>query len=87
VIPSHRDGSLASKQDFSEGDDMAKTAESKSLPDAPAESEQPDATPRADPTHEEIALRAYHIYLERGSAEGSPIEDWRQAERELAESQ
>ena len=66
---------------------MPKAAESKSLADAPAETEQPDATPRVGPTLEEIELRAYHIYLERGSAEGSPIEDWLQAERELAESQ
>lgn len=66
---------------------MPKAVESKSLPDAPVEPEQPDATPRVGPTHEEIVLRAYHIYLERGSAEGSPIDDWLQAERELAESQ
>ncbi len=65
---------------------MPKTAESKSLPDA-AEAEQPDATPRAGPTHEEIVLRAYHIYIERGSAEGSPIDDWLQAERELLDTQ
>jgi hypothetical protein len=62
---------------------MPKAVESKSLPDAPAETEQADATPFAGPTQEEIALRAYHIYLERGGAEGSPIEDWLQAEREL----
>jgi hypothetical protein len=62
---------------------MPKAAESKSLPDAPAE--QPDATPRIGPTQEEIGLRAYHIYLERGSAEGSAIEDWLEAERELSD--
>jgi len=64
---------------------MPKTAKSNSLPDASAETNQPDATPRAGPTQEEIALRAYHIYLERGSAEGSPVEDWLQAERELSD--
>ena len=37
------------------------------------------------PTNEEIALRAYHIYLERGSAPGDPTQDWLQAERELKE--
>jgi hypothetical protein len=37
------------------------------------------------PTNEEIALRAYHIYLERGSKPGDPIEDWLRAERELKE--
>jgi hypothetical protein len=35
------------------------------------------------PTTEEIALRAYHIYLERGGSPGDPLEDWTRAEREL----
>jgi hypothetical protein len=35
------------------------------------------------PTTEEIALRAYHIYLERGGASGNALEDWTRAEREL----
>jgi DUF2934 family protein len=34
----------------------------------------------ADP----IAERAHHIYIERGRAHGSDLEDWLQAERELA---
>lgn len=37
------------------------------------------------PTHEEIALRAYEIYLERGGAPGDALEDWTRAERELRE--
>jgi hypothetical protein len=37
------------------------------------------------PTREEIALRAYQIYLERGGAPGNPLEDWTRAERELLE--
>lgn len=37
------------------------------------------------PTHEEIALRAYEIYLERGGAPGDALEDWIRAERELME--
>jgi hypothetical protein len=37
------------------------------------------------PTTEEIALRAYHFYLERGGAPGNPLEDWTRAERELLE--
>ena len=35
------------------------------------------------PTREEIALRAYQIYLERGGAPGNALEDWTRAEREL----
>ena len=37
------------------------------------------------PTHAEIALRAYELYLERGGAPGDPLQDWMQAERELRE--
>jgi len=39
----------------------------------------------AQSTNEEIALRAYHIYLERGSGPGDPMQDWLRAERELKE--
>jgi hypothetical protein len=35
------------------------------------------------PTQEQIALRAYHIYLERKGVQGNPFEDWTRAEREL----
>ena len=37
------------------------------------------------PTSEDIALRAYQIYLERGGAPGNALEDWVRAERELVE--
>ena len=36
------------------------------------------------PTQEEIALRAYQIYLERGGVPGNEFEDWMEAERQLA---
>jgi Protein of unknown function (DUF2934) len=39
----------------------------------------------AKPTQEEIALRAYHIYLQRNGAPGNPFEDWTRAEQELNE--
>lgn len=42
-------------------------------------------TAKLHPTHEEIARRAYEIYLERGSAAGNEMEDWTRAERELME--
>jgi Protein of unknown function (DUF2934) len=58
---------------------MAKTARSKPTPNPAAESI------RTRPTEEEIAVRAYHIYLERGETEGNPSDDWIQAERELTE--
>jgi hypothetical protein len=38
---------------------------------------------RPAPTHDQIALRAYHIYLQRNGAPGNPFDDWKQAEQEL----
>jgi Protein of unknown function (DUF2934) len=35
------------------------------------------------PTHEQIGLRAYQIYLERGARPGNELDDWLRAEREL----
>jgi hypothetical protein len=35
------------------------------------------------PTHDEIAARAYALYEQRGAADGSDVEDWLAAEREL----
>jgi len=64
---------------------MAKTAKGKSQPDISSiEGEQPDEIPGSRPTQEEIALRAYHIYLERGGDDGNPEDDWLQAESELS---
>jgi hypothetical protein len=56
---------------------MAKTMES-ALP-----ASQKPRVAKHQPTSEEIALRAYQIYLERGAAPGNELEDWIQAEREL----
>ncbi len=41
------------------------------------------AVVQGDPTHHEIAKRAYELYLERGSTEGHHEEDWLIAEAEL----
>ena len=38
------------------------------------------------PTHEEIALRAFEIYLKRGGGSGRELDDWLAAEKELSES-
>ena len=56
---------------------MIKTRESSS-----PTMEKPRAA-RNQPTQEEIALRAYHIYLERGCVPGNELEDWIEAERQL----
>jgi hypothetical protein len=38
---------------------------------------------KSEPTHEQIASRAYELYLARGSVEGNHEEDWLLAEAEL----
>ena len=35
------------------------------------------------PTHDEIAMRAYERFLQRGAQHGQDFEDWLIAEREL----
>jgi hypothetical protein len=37
------------------------------------------------PTHEQIAHRAYELYLERGEKAGDEREDWLRAEKDLFE--
>ena len=64
---------------------MSKTGTKESPITAITEIEQPSETP-ARPIDDEIATRAYHIYLERGGADGSADDDWLQAERELTGS-
>jgi DUF2934 family protein len=56
---------------------MPKTRESSS----PKPKKSPNA--KNHPTQEEIALRAYHIFLERNGAPGNALDDWTRAEREL----
>ncbi len=40
---------------------------------------------RSVPTSEEIRQRAFEIYIERGGIQGSDLDNWLQAERELHE--
>jgi hypothetical protein len=56
---------------------MAKTRESSSPTTL-----QPRVA-KNQPTQEEIALRAYQIYLERGGSPGNEFEDWMEAQRQL----
>jgi hypothetical protein len=49
-------------------------------------SEQPlsvAASMGAEPSAEDIRVRAYHRFLERGASQGTDFEDWLEAEREL----
>jgi hypothetical protein len=40
---------------------------------------------RKNPIAEDIQVRAYHIYLERGAAHGHDLDDWLEAERQVFE--
>ena len=53
------------------------------MPKAKSETTKKPRKPKAGPTHDEVAFRAYQIYQERGYTPGDPMEDWLQAEREL----
>lgn len=35
-------------------------------------------------SHDQLAMRAYEIFLSRGAADGRDLDDWLQAEREIA---
>jgi hypothetical protein len=47
---------------------------------------QAETQARSAPSHEEIAVVAYKIYLQRGAADGDALADWLQAEKELREA-
>jgi hypothetical protein len=50
---------------------------------APIQAPAEDTSSNHAPSCEEIRLRAYEIYLERGGIPGNDLDDWLQAEREL----
>ena len=57
----------------------------KSTPTSPApKTKKAAAKTTAKPTHEQIAQRAYEIYVERGCTPGDPMQDWLRAELELS---
>lgn len=53
------------------------------LTQAEREIDAPSEAPEVP--YEHIAVRAYHLYLERGARAGGEFEDWITAERELRE--
>jgi Protein of unknown function (DUF2934) len=50
---------------------------------APPRPSRRTLAPRTAPAFDEIARRAYEIYLGRNGGPGDPTADWLQAEREL----
>jgi hypothetical protein len=55
----------------------------KSASETAARKSRKSPAAKSAPTHDEIALRAYHIYLQRNGAPGNPLDDWKRAEQEL----
>ena len=43
----------------------------------------PGAAPVAELTHDDIALRAWSIYLQRGASHGQAMSDWLEAKQQL----
>ena len=43
----------------------------------------PGAARMAEPTHDDIALRAWSIYLQRGASHGQAMSDWLEAKSQL----
>jgi Protein of unknown function (DUF2934) len=69
---------------------MSRRAKSKtvdrSTPDAiEKQSESLDSSAGDAAVHDEIQLRAYCIYIERGGQHGCEFDDWLQAEREITQ--
>jgi hypothetical protein len=70
---------------------MAKRTSSQNrAADAPAESRRAQsasmvtgAPGASEPSEEDIRLRAYHRFLERGAGHGNDFDDWLEAEQEL----
>jgi hypothetical protein len=54
-----------------------------SAPMMKAASTKKSAVTPYEPSHDEIAARAYELYLARGSLDGYSEEDWLMAEAEL----
>jgi hypothetical protein len=60
-----------------------KRNETVELHEVPLKSQGEDSSANHTRRREEIRLRAYEIYLERGALPGNELDDWLQAEREL----
>ena len=64
-----------------EGPPMGRTATKQKLSPLPANQKVEPKQPTI--TENEVRLRAYELYLERGAIPGDEVRDWLQAEREL----
>jgi hypothetical protein len=62
---------------MTQGDERMNT--STTATSSPATAASSDLTPDRD----QIAQRAYYLYLDRGRADGSALDDWLRAEKEI----
>ena len=56
----------------------------KSTPSPAPKAKKAAVKTTSKPMHEQIAQRAYEIYLERGCTPGDSMQDWLRAEMELS---
>ena len=95
----HTPARSQTNDDVTETQAQSKVPRSRAKADAPGsdvigtypgvESVRQHADSRAmayEPSEEEIRMRAYHRYLQRGGSHGTEFEDWLEAERELKRS-
>jgi hypothetical protein len=65
---------------------MAETPKKTATPRKTAAKKKAVPTPKAQPvaaTHHEVALLAYHLWLNRGKNHGNDAQDWLHAEEQL----
>jgi hypothetical protein len=61
--------------------DRRKRSKTSEVGASPTQSHSPDTSGNSTSSCDEIKLRAYEVYLERGSVPGNELDDWLQAER------
>ena len=91
------DRARTSKNTAPAGDQTVATANdsgavTEELPNIPEPGDVADQAQRSEsmasePSEQDIRLRAYHRFLERGGAHGRHFDDWVEAEKELKQSQ
>jgi hypothetical protein len=78
AVAGGQDQAAAMSDEFlGEGDMSGEPVQGESQPDLRSNSMG------SEPSEEDIRLRAYHRYLERGAGHGRDYDDWLEAEREL----
>jgi hypothetical protein len=81
-----KNGAAQTDQPIATANDTTRASEE--LPDIPEPGDVADQAQRSEsmasePSEQDIRLRAYHRYLERGGGHGQHFDDWVEAEKEL----